>query len=201
MNISSLRARIRSLRRRLALPYAQLMVQRAAGDLCTQWACARADKRPTPSPQAFVRRVAAAGFLLPTFSRPSPLPPATLNGAPLSVRNPARSASFAPSSPGPPITPGCFNCVPPVIPAPSPVIPAKLVLDPDRGAGIQNVPVYASFLAAMLCRFPLSRGLRRECGKRRECGNGASAKLIRLRYDCPESVGIQWGRDPKSGIV
>ena len=30
-----------------------------------------------------------------------------MNGAPLSVRNPARSASFAPSSPGPPITPGC----------------------------------------------------------------------------------------------
>ena len=68
MNISSLRARVRSLRRRLALPYAQLMVQRAAGDLCTEWACAQADKRPTPSPQAFVRRVAAAGFLLPTFS-------------------------------------------------------------------------------------------------------------------------------------
>ncbi len=68
MTLSSLRARIRSLRRRLALPYAQLMVQRAAGDLCTEWACAQADKRPTPSPQAFVRRVAAAGFLLPTFS-------------------------------------------------------------------------------------------------------------------------------------
>ena len=64
MNISSLRARIRSLRRKLALPYAQLMVQRAAGDLCTG-ACAQADKRPTPSPQAFVRRVAHAGFLLP----------------------------------------------------------------------------------------------------------------------------------------
>ena len=68
MTLSSLRARIRSLRRRLALPYAQLMVQRAAGDLCTQWARAQADKRPTPSPQGFIRRVAAAGFLLPTFS-------------------------------------------------------------------------------------------------------------------------------------
>ena len=67
MNINSLRARVRSLRRRLALPYAQLMVQRSADDLCTQWACAQADKRPTPSPQAFVRRVAAAGFHLPTF--------------------------------------------------------------------------------------------------------------------------------------
>ena len=68
MNLSSLRARVRSLRRRMALPYAQVMVQREADDLCTQWAVAQADKRPTPSPQAFVRRVAQAGFHLPTFA-------------------------------------------------------------------------------------------------------------------------------------
>ena len=67
MNLSSLRARVRSLRRRMALPYAQVMLQREADDLCTQWAVAQADKRPTPSPQAFVRRVAQAGFHLPTF--------------------------------------------------------------------------------------------------------------------------------------
>ncbi len=68
MNLSSLWARVRSLRRRMALPYAQVMLQREADDLCTQWACAQADKRPTPSPQAFVRRVAQAGFHLPTFA-------------------------------------------------------------------------------------------------------------------------------------
>ncbi len=68
MNLSSLRARVRSLRRRMALAYAQVMVQRQADDLCTQWAVAQADKRPTPSPQAFVRRVAAAGFHLSTFT-------------------------------------------------------------------------------------------------------------------------------------
>ena len=68
MNINSLRARVRSLRRRMALPYAHLMVQRMADDLCTQWACALADKRPTPSPQAFARGVAKAGFPLPTFT-------------------------------------------------------------------------------------------------------------------------------------
>ncbi len=68
MNLSSLRARIRSLRRKMALPYAQVMLQREADDLCTQWAVAQAEKRPTPSPQAFVRRVAQAGFHLPTFA-------------------------------------------------------------------------------------------------------------------------------------
>ena len=68
MNISSLRARIRSLQRRMARPYAQLMIQRMSYDHCIQWVRVQADKRPTPSPQAFVRRVAKAGFRLPTFT-------------------------------------------------------------------------------------------------------------------------------------
>ena len=68
MNLSSLRARVRSLRRRMARPYAQLMVQRMSYDHCIQWVRAQAEKRPTPSPQAFVRRVARAGFRLPTFT-------------------------------------------------------------------------------------------------------------------------------------
>ena len=67
MTIASLRARVRSLRRKLALPYAHLMLQCTSDDLCTQWARAQADKQPTPSPWAFVRRVAASGFLLHTF--------------------------------------------------------------------------------------------------------------------------------------
>ncbi len=57
MNVSSLHARVRSLRRRLALPYAQLMVQRMAGDLCSEWSCAQVENRPRPDPQAFVCRV------------------------------------------------------------------------------------------------------------------------------------------------
>ncbi len=68
MNLSSLRARVRSLRRRMARPYAQLMIQRMSYDHCVQWVRAQAEKRPTPSPQAFVRRVAKAGFRLPTFT-------------------------------------------------------------------------------------------------------------------------------------
>ena len=69
MNVSSLHARVRSLRRRLALPYAQLMVQRMAGDLCSEWSCAQVENRPRPDPQAFVCRVSQAGFRLPTFGR------------------------------------------------------------------------------------------------------------------------------------
>ena len=69
MNLSCLRARVRSLRRKLALPYAELMLRRASYQFCVQWACAQADRRPTPSPQAFVRQVARTGFRLPTFPR------------------------------------------------------------------------------------------------------------------------------------
>ncbi len=68
MNISSLQARVRSLRRQMALPYAQLMIQRMSNEVCDQWAVARALKRTLPSPWEFVRKVAKAGFRLPTFT-------------------------------------------------------------------------------------------------------------------------------------
>ena len=68
MNVSSLQARVLSLRRKLALPYAQLMVQRMADNLCSEWSRAQAENRPTPSPQAFVCQVAKTGFRLPTFT-------------------------------------------------------------------------------------------------------------------------------------
>ena len=67
MNISSLQARVRALRRRLAEPYAQLMLQLQSEDMCDQWARARGDKQPVPSPWAFGIRVAKAGFHLWTF--------------------------------------------------------------------------------------------------------------------------------------
>ena len=68
MNLSSLQARVRSLRRKLGLPYAQLMVQRMADNLCSEWSRVQAENQPTPSPRAFVRQVAKAGFRLPTFT-------------------------------------------------------------------------------------------------------------------------------------
>ena len=68
MNISSLQARVRSLRRKMALPYAQFKIQSMSDEICDQWACAHGFKRPLPCPRAFVRKVANSGFLLGTFA-------------------------------------------------------------------------------------------------------------------------------------
>ena len=68
MNISALQARVRSLRRKMALPYAQLMIQRMSDEICDQWANARGLKRPLPSAGEFVRKVAKSGFFLSTFT-------------------------------------------------------------------------------------------------------------------------------------
>ena len=68
MTLSSLRARIRSLRRKLARPYAQVIVQPIADDFCVEWHCAQVNRVPTPSAQSFVRRVAQAGLRLKTFT-------------------------------------------------------------------------------------------------------------------------------------
>ncbi len=68
MSVSSLQNRVNCLRRKMALPYAHLVFQRMCCDFCIEWARAKADKRPTPSPQSFGLRVAGAGFQLPTFT-------------------------------------------------------------------------------------------------------------------------------------
>lgn len=68
MNLSSLQARVRSLRRKMALPYAQLMIQRMSDEICDQWANARGLKRTLPCPREFVRKVAKSGFFLPTYT-------------------------------------------------------------------------------------------------------------------------------------
>ena len=68
MNISQLQSRIRALRRKLVRPRAQLLIQRLADDLCLEWACGQADHKPLPDTNAFVRRVAKAGFRLSTFA-------------------------------------------------------------------------------------------------------------------------------------
>ena len=68
MNISQLRSRIRALRRKLVRPRAQLLIQRLADELCLEWACGQADQKPLPDTNAFVRRVAEAGFRLHTLT-------------------------------------------------------------------------------------------------------------------------------------
>ena len=68
MNISQLRSRIRALRRRLVRPRARLLIQRLADDFCREWASSESGHKPLPETNAFVRRVAKAGFRLSTFT-------------------------------------------------------------------------------------------------------------------------------------
>ena len=68
MNISQLQSRIRALRRKLVRPRARLLIQRLADEFCLEWARSESDHKPLPETNAFVRRVAKAGFRLSTFT-------------------------------------------------------------------------------------------------------------------------------------
>ena len=65
--LSSLRARVRALQRKLAPQLALLRLRRLAEEHCLQ-SSAALRRPPTPSRvHAFIRRVASAGFRLPSF--------------------------------------------------------------------------------------------------------------------------------------
>ena len=65
--LSSLRARVRALQRKLAPQLALLRLRRLAEEHCLQSSVARADRQPPPESHAFILRVASAGFRLPSF--------------------------------------------------------------------------------------------------------------------------------------
>ena len=65
--LSALRARVRALQRKFARELAALRLRRLAEEHCRQSSAARADRQPPPGSHAFIRRVAAAGFRLPSF--------------------------------------------------------------------------------------------------------------------------------------
>ena len=65
--LSALRARVRALQRKFARELALLRLRRLAEEHCRQSSAARADRQPPPGSHAFIRRVAAAGFRLPSF--------------------------------------------------------------------------------------------------------------------------------------
>ena len=65
--LSALRARVRALQRKLAPQIALLRLRRLAEDHCLQSSAARADHQPPHESHAFIRRVASAGFRLPSF--------------------------------------------------------------------------------------------------------------------------------------
>ena len=65
--LSQIRSRINALRRKMALEISHVRLRPMAEDLCTEWHVAALDRKPLPDARAFIRKVAAAGFYLPTF--------------------------------------------------------------------------------------------------------------------------------------
>ncbi len=61
MSLSQIRNRIN------ALPLAVYRLRPLAEEFCHQWSVAEADRKPAPESQPFVRKIALAGFRLPTF--------------------------------------------------------------------------------------------------------------------------------------
>ena len=62
-----LRRRVDALRRKLAVPLAIVRLRRLAQEFCLQSTVARAERRFPLESHPFIRRVAYAGFRLPTF--------------------------------------------------------------------------------------------------------------------------------------
>ena len=67
MSLTQIRNRIRALQRRYALPLAVIRLRPYATQFCHQWAVARDSHQPLPETHPFVRKLADAGFRLPTF--------------------------------------------------------------------------------------------------------------------------------------
>ena len=65
--LSSVKARVRALRRKLARELALLRLRRLAEEHCLQSSVAQADRQAPPDSYAFILRVAAVGFRLSTF--------------------------------------------------------------------------------------------------------------------------------------
>ncbi len=65
--MNALRARVNALRRKMARPLAVLRIRRLADEFSLECAVAYAEHRAPPDSHALIRRVASAGFRLPTF--------------------------------------------------------------------------------------------------------------------------------------
>ena len=63
----SLQARVRALQRILAKELAVVRLRRLSEEFCIESSVGRADRQPPSHPQAFIQRVASAGFRLPSF--------------------------------------------------------------------------------------------------------------------------------------
>ena len=65
--MAALKARVRALQRTLARELAVVRLRRLAGEFCIESSVGQANGQPPPQPQAFIQRVASAGFRLPSF--------------------------------------------------------------------------------------------------------------------------------------
>ena len=63
----SLQARVRALQRILAPELAIVRLRRLSEEFCIESSVVQANGEPLAQPQAFIRRVASAGFRLPSF--------------------------------------------------------------------------------------------------------------------------------------
>ena len=63
----SLQARVRALQRILAPELAVVRLRRLSEEFCIESSVGQASGQPQPHPHAFIQRVAAAGFRLPSF--------------------------------------------------------------------------------------------------------------------------------------
>ncbi len=65
--MNDLRRRANALRRKMALALAVVRLRPLAQEFCAQWDRALSGSRRPPESHSFIRRVAQAGFRLPTF--------------------------------------------------------------------------------------------------------------------------------------
>ncbi len=65
--MKDIRRRVNALRRKMALALAVVRLRPLAQEFCAQWDRALSDSRRLPQSHPFIRRVAQAGFRLPTF--------------------------------------------------------------------------------------------------------------------------------------
>ena len=65
--LSQIRSRINALRRKMALEISVVRLEPVADDFCFQWERASAERKPAPDILAFIRKIGATGYWLPTF--------------------------------------------------------------------------------------------------------------------------------------
>ncbi len=65
--MNDLRRRVNALRRKMARALAVVRLRPLAQEFCAQWDSALSGSQSLPEAHSFIRRVAQAGFRLPTF--------------------------------------------------------------------------------------------------------------------------------------